>query len=115
MNCSKVERPYKEIRYKLTIENGVVCNGDLVVPPESCRRQVFKSVHDDVHCGIAATQKCVKLEAWWPGHTRDMETCVNKCLKCVEIKIFDRTRHICGQRKLNPDPGFTWTMFMRML
>ena len=26
-NCSMAERPFKEIRYKLTIENGVICNG----------------------------------------------------------------------------------------
>lgn len=62
-NCSRVERPYKEIRQKLTIEHGVICNGDLVVPPETQRKLVIKSVHDDIHCGVAATQKRIKLEA----------------------------------------------------
>lgn len=62
-----------------------------MIPPENCRRQVIKSVHDDVNCGIAATQ-CVKLEAWWPGHTRDMEMYLNKCPKCAEITNFSQNR-----------------------
>ena len=28
-NCSIAERAFKEIRHKLTIENGVICDGDL--------------------------------------------------------------------------------------
>ena len=34
-NCSKAERPYKENRHKLTIDRGIICNGDLLVPPQS--------------------------------------------------------------------------------
>ena len=34
-NCSKAERPYKEIRHKLTIEHGMICNGDRIIPPET--------------------------------------------------------------------------------
>lgn len=36
-NCSMAERPYKAIRHKLTIESGVICNGYLVIPPETQR------------------------------------------------------------------------------
>ena len=56
-NCSKAERPYKEVRHKLKMEHGVICNGDLINPPETQRKLVIKSVHDDIHCGVAATQK----------------------------------------------------------
>ena len=34
-NCSQAERPYKEIRHKLTIEHGVICNRDLVIHPKT--------------------------------------------------------------------------------
>ena len=65
--CSRAERPYKEIRHRLKIKHGVICNGDLIIPPETQRRLVIKSVHDDIHWGVAATQKRIKLEAWWLG------------------------------------------------
>ena len=63
-SCSKAERPYKEIRHKLMIEHGVIYNGDLIIPQEIERKLVIKSVHDDIHCRVAATQKRTKLEAW---------------------------------------------------
>ena len=56
-NCSRAERLYKEIRHKLTIGHGVICNGDLIIPSETQRKLVIKSVHDDIHCGVPATQK----------------------------------------------------------
>lgn len=33
-NCSMAERLYKESRHKL-IEKGIICNGDIIVPPVS--------------------------------------------------------------------------------
>ena len=45
-NCSRAERPYKEIGHKLTIKHGVVCNGDLIITPETQRKLVIKSAHD---------------------------------------------------------------------
>ena len=51
------ERLNKEMRHKLTIEHGVICNGDLIILPETQRKLVIKSEHDDIHCGVAATQK----------------------------------------------------------
>ena len=43
----------------------------MVVLPEIQRGQVIKSVHDDVHFGVAATQRILKLEAWWLRHVED--------------------------------------------
>ena len=56
-NCPRTERPYKEIRHKLTTEHGVISNEDLIIPPETQRKLVIKSVHDDIHCGAAITHK----------------------------------------------------------
>lgn len=46
------------------MENGVICSGDVIVPPETVRKYIVKYVHDDVHCGITLTQKRLKLEIW---------------------------------------------------
>lgn len=41
------EVPYKQIRHALTIENGLICNGDLVIPYKTQTKRVIRSVHDD--------------------------------------------------------------------
>lgn len=61
-NCSEAERHYKEVRHKLVLEKGVICNGDMVVPSETRKKILMKSVHGDINCVIAATQKWLKLE-----------------------------------------------------
>lgn len=48
-NCSWVERNLKEIRCKLTVEKGVICNVDVVVLPATQRSKIIRSIHDDVH------------------------------------------------------------------
>ena len=84
--CSVAENPFKAVRQSLTVENGVLCNGGTVVSPTSLRKKILSSVHDDVHCGTAATRNRLRLEAWWPDYCSDVETYVNKCPKCAEIK-----------------------------
>ena len=41
--------------------------GDLVIPPETQRKLVIKSVHDDIHCGVVATQKKYKFRSMVTG------------------------------------------------
>ena len=61
--CSVTERTYKSIRNKLTIEKGIISNGDLIIPPRTMRKMFIKSVHDDIHCGTMQTRCRLKLEA----------------------------------------------------
>ena len=84
--CSEAERPYKAMRTTLTIEDGVICKGDLVVPPPTLRKKFIQAVHDDIHCGASSTRHRVKLEAWWPGHCDDIERYVKNCATCAKIK-----------------------------
>ena len=50
----------------------------------SLREQVLRAVHYDVHGGELATHNRLKLEAWWPGFCRDVESCVRRCEFCDE-------------------------------
>ena len=50
-NCSMAERPYKSVRQQLTVENNVICRGDLVVLPAVLLNQVLQAAHNDTHCG----------------------------------------------------------------
>ena len=66
-NCTIAEKPFKEVRHKLTIERGVIFSEDAIVPLQILRKDVIKCVLDDIHGGVAATQRRLRLQAWWPG------------------------------------------------
>ena len=53
--CSSAERPFKAVRQSLSVEDGILCRGDLLVPPSVLRTRVMEAVHADVHCGAMAT------------------------------------------------------------
>ena len=58
----EIVRGCKEIRHKLTIEYAGISNGVLIISPETQRKLLIKSVHDDIHCRVAAIQEMIKLE-----------------------------------------------------
>lgn len=110
-NCLIAERPFKEMKHKLTIENGITCNGDKRVAPQILRREILKGVHDEVHCGITVAQKRPKLQAWWPGYSKDVEEYIKRCPKCVEIKkTSSKKKFTHGPRKHSHGLGSTWIM-----
>ena len=84
--CSAAERPFKAVRQSLSCEDGILCKGDLLVPPSTLRNRVLKAMHDDVHCGATATRNRVKLEAWWPGYCDEVERYVKRCAVCCRLK-----------------------------
>ena len=49
---------------KLMIEHGVICNGGSDNSPRNTKKIGDKSVRNDIHCRIVATQKRIKLEAF---------------------------------------------------
>ena len=68
---------------------------------------------DDIHCGVAATQKRIKLEAWWPGYSRDVEEYIKRCKKCKELRNFTQiTLHSWPRevKKWNHRVVFKWIM-----
>lgn len=71
INCSMAERHYKELKHKLTIENGNIFNEDILFP-QSLRKDVIKVVHDDIHGCILVTQMRLKLQALWLNYSRDV-------------------------------------------
>ena len=60
------------------------------------------TIHDDIHCGVAATQKRIKLEAWWPGYSQDVEEYIKRCKKCKELRNFTRTTLHSWPREVEP-------------
>ena len=62
-NCTLAERPFKEARHKIMVERGIIFSADIVMPPQILRKDVIKSVHDNIYGGVAATQRRLKLQA----------------------------------------------------
>ena len=59
-NCSVPERPFKAVRDTLSVEDGVLCRGDVLVPPMVLRTRILDAVHGDVHSGVIATRNRLK-------------------------------------------------------
>ena len=108
--CSIAERPCtcKAVRHRLTVEQGVVFNGDLIIPAKTMRHRIIQAVHDDVHCGMAATKQRLRLEAWWPGFYSEVERYIRKCEKCTQIKQSSPRKGIDGQQKKKLGHGCIW-------
>ena len=62
------------------------------MPPQILKKDVTKSEHTDIHGGVAATQRRLRLLAWWLGYCKDVEERIRRCPKCTEIKIFKQTK-----------------------
>ena len=82
-NFTIAEKPFKEARYKLMVERGIKYNADATVPrpKEKLRKDIIKSVHHDIHGGVAATQSRLRLLAY----CKDVEEHI-RCPKCMEIR-----------------------------
>ena len=84
------------------VEHVVICDGDQIISPETQRKLVIKGVHDDIHCRVVATQKRIKLEAWWPGYSQDVKEYIKRCKKCKELRNFTQTTLHSWPREVKP-------------
>ena len=103
-NCIIAKRPFKEAQHKLTVEKGITFSADAIVPPQILRKDIIKSVHDDIHGGVAATQRRLRLQSLWPGYCKDVEEHIRICAKCTKIKTFKQNRIHRW-----PEEGVPWT------
>ena len=51
-HCSMAESHFNEMRLQLTIEKNIICNKDIVVSPQTLRKDILKGVHDYIHWDI---------------------------------------------------------------
>jgi hypothetical protein len=58
--------------------------------PNSQRRNIFLTLHEQSHPGIRATQKLITSKFVWPGINTDIRNWAQACLQCQRTKI---TRH----------------------
>ena len=69
---------------KVQQEGGIL---EQLVLPECYRKEVLKGLHDDVgHPGRDRTISLIRDRFFWPGMTKDIETWIEGCDRCIRRK-----------------------------
>ena len=80
-HCSEAEKGFEQQNEALTIHNGIIFRGVVPFISPKLRQLVLSKAHD-TRPGRDATEASVKMKAWWPGITEDVQHFVNKCINC---------------------------------
>ena len=79
--CSEAEKEFEQQKDALTLHNGIIFRGVVPFIPPKLRHLVFAKTHE-THPGKNATEASVRMIAWWPGITQDVQHFVSKCRNC---------------------------------
>ena len=79
--CSEVEKGFEQHKDALTIQNGIIFRGVVPFNPHKLRHLVLRKVHE-THPEKDATEASVRMIAWWPGITEDVQHFASKCKNC---------------------------------
>ena len=73
---------YWGIRYRLSVDHGIVLIGHRIVIPRAARRDLQR-LHA-AHQGIVRTNRRVRQTVYWPGITNEITTLLASCATCQE-------------------------------
>ena len=83
---------FEQRKDALTIHNEIIFRGVPFIPPK-LRHLVLAKAHE-THPGKTATEASVRMIAWWPGITQDVQHFVSKCKNCH----MNRPKSLRGQK-----------------
>ena len=75
-------------KHKLTIKHEAISNRDLIILPETL---VIKSIHNDIHCVVVATQKKDKIKSMMAGIFTRFRRIYKREQKCKELRNSTQT------------------------
>ena len=79
--CSEAEKVFEQHKDALTVHNGIIFRGVVpFIPPK--QRHLVLAKAQETHPGRNATEKSVKMIAWWLGITQDVQNFVSKRKNC---------------------------------
>ena len=81
IQCLEAEKGFKEHKDVLTIHNGFIFQGVVLFIPAKLRHFVLAKANE-THPGKNATEASVRMIAWRPGITQDVQDFVSKCNNC---------------------------------
>lgn len=74
--------PYFNFRDEMTVQDGIVMRGDLVVIPQSLRQDMKNKVHMG-HQGMNSCLRRAREVIYWPGISKDIRAFVESCNTCA--------------------------------
>ena len=70
--CSEAEKGFEQQKDALSLHNGIIFRGVVHFIPPKLRHLVLAKAHE-THPGKNATEALVRMIAWWPGITQDVQ------------------------------------------
>ena len=95
--------PYWQHRETLTIEDGLVLQGEALVIPPAKRERVLHQLHQ-FHQGIMKSQLLACGSFFWPGINKAIKEVVHQCEACTQFQSQNSTA------PLTPTPSHPWHM-----
>ena len=83
-NCSEAVKPYWDYRSDLTIYKGILICGDRIVVPKTMRKEMLRRIHEG-HLGMDKCKWRARQSICWPGMSKEIELCVQKCETCARL------------------------------
>lgn len=110
-SISALISPYYDIRDELSIQNGVIFEGDRAVIPQalSIRKDMLKRIHAS-HLGIEGCLRRARESIYWPQMNAEVKDFIEKCETC---RTFDsnQAREPLKPHEVPPRPWakLVWT------
>ena len=79
--CSEAEKGFEQQKDALILHNGIIFRGVVPFIPPKLRHLVLTKAHE-THPRKKATEAPVRMIAWWPGITQDVQHFVSQCKNC---------------------------------
>ena len=78
-------RLYHPVATELSVENGLLMQGNRIVIPAALRLEMLDKLHTG-HQGISKCRKRARQSIWWPGLSKQLEELVKCCLECCRAQ-----------------------------
>ena len=75
--------PYWTFREELTIEDGLILKGTIIVIPSKQCQAILKQIHEG-HLGLNKCKLRAKETVYWPGLNTELEDLVLNCQLCLK-------------------------------
>ena len=76
-------KPFQRRKDELSVQDGCILWGSLVVIPPPGRQKVIDKLHA-AHPGISRMKSLARSSVWWPHIDEDLEAKVKNCRQCQE-------------------------------
>ena len=102
-NVPSIIFPYFNMRYEMSIQDGLVFKGERVVVPRASRSELLRRIHSS-HLGVNGCLNRARECLYWPDMTADIKNYVSTCEACRKYE-----RGQVKETKMSPEtPNQPW-------